>query len=78
MNVIKYGCEPKVTICQNCKSEIEYLDRELKMRTEIFYSYDKPTVEMTCIGFDCPVCGCWVGGVKQTSINILKNPPKII
>ena len=76
--MIKYGNEPKVATCKNCKSEIGYLDRELNIRTEIFYYYDKPVLEMTYTGFDCPVCGFWVDGVEPTSINILKNPPKII
>lgn len=67
MRILKYGegYEPKVVICEHCKSEIEYFDIEAQpfsdyyqgANGEIWYSFpDQDCIFIQKKGIKCPVC----------------------
>lgn len=67
MKILKYGegYEPKVITCENCKSEIEYLDIETKQISHSYQDLDGnvwaslPQQDCVCtykMGIKCPIC----------------------
>ena len=56
MKVINYGpgWEPKTLTCTSCKSELEYVDRDVNIDVCRDYAYD-PMITIYYV--ICPICG---------------------
>lgn len=88
MKVLKYGegYEPKVAICKNCKSEIEYLKIEENDGTPYYIDFNRniyidpppgDSIGVYTKVIDCPVCNFLIITRKdEQPINTLISVPE--